>query len=256
MDDWELRPARDHGLSFRERLRSSAREDGLVPTGVRHAWWWLLRCQLALWHRLRVHNREHLPRTFPFVLVANHSSHLDALVLAAALPWWLRAGTCPLAAGDVFFDAPVRGVFAAGLLGALPVWRQKHTGRAFQELRQRLHEGRCGYVLFPEGTRSRDGRLGAFKPGVGMLVAGSAVPVVPCYLDGCFAAMPPGSALPRRARIEVHVGRPLCFDGVANNRAGWETTTTRLEESVRTASRSATGSHEDDSGSPPGGCAT
>jgi len=233
VDDWELRPARDLGLSYRERLRSAAREDGLVPTVARFGWWWLLRCQFALLHRLTIHGRENLPKSFPFVLVANHASHMDALILTAALPWWLRAGTSPLAAGDVFFESPVRGAFAAFLLGALPVWRKKHTGRAFQELRQRLLEGRCGYVLFPEGTRSRDGQMQTFKPGVGMLVAGTSVPVVPCYLDGCFTAFPPGATLPCRKRIAMRVGQPLQFDQIENNREGWETAAALLEASVR-----------------------
>jgi 1-acyl-sn-glycerol-3-phosphate acyltransferase len=237
VDDWDLRPARDLGVPWRERLRSAAREDGLVPMAVRSAWWWLLRCQFAVWNRLAVRGRENLPRSFPFVLVANHTSHLDALVLTAALPWWLRAGTAPLAAGDVFFESPFRGLFAATLLGALPVWRRKHTGRAFQELRNRLLEGRCGYVLFPEGARSRDGQMLAFKPGVGMLLAGTSVPVVPCYLDGCFEAFPAGTRVPRRTRITIHVGPALHFDDLGNDRAGWDAATTRLEEGVRSARR-------------------
>jgi 1-acyl-sn-glycerol-3-phosphate acyltransferase len=238
VDDWDLRPARDFGVPWRERLRSAAREDGFVPTVVRSASWWLVRCQFALWNRLRVHGRENLPRSFPFILVANHASHLDALVLTAVLPWWLRAGTSPLAAGDVFFESPFTGAFAATLLGALPVWRRKHAGKAFQEYRSRLQEGRCGYVLFPEGARSRDGQMMAFKSGVGMLIAGTSVPVVPCYLDGCFEALPAGARVPLRKRIAVHVGKALCFDKVANNREGWEATAAQLEEGVR-AARSA-----------------
>lgn len=239
MDDWELRPARDHGLSFAERLRSAAREDGFVPTIVRSVSWWVLRCQFALWNRLTVHGRENLPQSFPFILVANHTSHLDALVLTAALPWWLRAGTSPLAAGDVFFESPYTSAFAATLLGALPVWRRKHAGRAFQEYRSRLQEGNCGYVLFPEGGRSRDGQVMAFKSGVGMLIAGTNVPVVPCYLDGCFEALLPGARVPRRKRIGVYVGKSLCFDRTANNREGWEKLTAQLEEGVRAAKPSA-----------------
>ncbi len=228
-----MRPAHDHGLSFQERLRSTSREDGFIPTGIRQAWWWVVHCQLAIWHRLKIEQPENLPRTFPFVLVANHSSHLDALVMTAALPWWLRAGTCPLAAGDVFFDSPFRGTLSAGLLNALPVWRRKHTGRALQEMRRRLLGGDCGFVLFPEGSRSRDGRMSSFKPGVGMLVAGTSVPVIPCYLEGCHLALPPGEKIPRARRIRLHVGRPLRFDGHGDNRAGWETTAGLLEGAIR-----------------------
>jgi 1-acyl-sn-glycerol-3-phosphate acyltransferase len=233
VDDWKMQPARDHGLSFLERLRSVVREDGLYTTGIRHAWWWMVRCHMALWHRLTIHKPEHLPTAFPFVVVANHSSHLDSLVLTAALPWHLRSRTSSLAAGDVFFDSPFRGVFAATLLNALPLWRHKHSGRSLQILRQRLIEQDCGYVVFPEGTRSRDGRMNSFRAGIGMLVAGTKVPVIPCYLVGCHDALCPGERIPRRVRIELHVGQPLKFDEVDNKKTGWESVALKLEEAVR-----------------------
>jgi 1-acyl-sn-glycerol-3-phosphate acyltransferase len=230
-----MQPARDHGLSLLERLRSVVREDGLCTTGVRHAWWWLVRCHLALWHRLTVYKSENLPTSFPFVVVANHTSHLDSLVLTAALPWHLRAGTCPLAAGDVFFDSPFRGVFAATFLGALPLWRHKHTGRSLQTLRQRLLDGNCGFVVFPEGTRSRDGQMNAFRAGIGMLVAGTTVPVIPCYLAGCHAALSPGDRIPHRVRIQLHVGQPRKFDELGNHKSGWESAARVLEDAVGVA---------------------
>lgn len=237
MDDWELRPARDFGLTFRERLLAIGREDGFVEVALRSAWWWALRCQFAVWNRLTIHRPENLPRCFPFILVANHTSHLDALVLTASLPWWLRPGTCPLAAGDVFFESPFTGAFAANILNALPVWRKRHADRSFKGFRQRLLEGSSGYVLFPEGARSRDGRMAAFKPGVGMLVAGSNVPVVPCRLEGCREAFPPGRRIPGRGRIEVHVGKPMEFSTLENNRAGWERIASELERGVIAARR-------------------
>ena len=90
MEDWELRPASDHGLPYPDRLRSALHKDGLISVGLHQAWWWLIRCQLSVWHRLAIRGRENLPHTFPFVLVANHTSHLDSFVLTSALPWRLR----------------------------------------------------------------------------------------------------------------------------------------------------------------------
>ncbi len=99
-------------------------------------------------------------------------------------------------------------------------------------LRERLSSGHTAYILFPEGTRTRTGKLGRFKPGLGMLVAESKVPVVPCYIDGAFAALPPDRRFPRPRRIVIRVGSPLAFENVRNNSAGWKEVTALVEQAV------------------------
>src|SRR4051794_5880668 len=104
MDTWKLEPARDLGLPMRERWRSLRRESGLVEAGFQAAWWALVHGYLSAGHRLRFLGRENLPAEPPFVLIANHVSHLDALVLTCSLNWRLRDRAFPIAAGDTFFD--------------------------------------------------------------------------------------------------------------------------------------------------------
>lgn len=233
MQDWNLQPARDLGMPAGERLRSLHRENGLLSTGMHLAWWSLLRCYLGIWHRLSISGRQHIPTKPPFLLVANHTSHLDALVLATPLPWRLRDHIFPIAAGDVFFQTPLASAFAAGMLNALPMWRKKCGSHALEQLRRRLLEEPCAYILFPEGTRSRDGQMSAFKPGLGMLVAETNVPVVPCYLDGCFQALTADQRWPRPRPICLRVGAPLTFAEVANNREGWLRVASATEERVK-----------------------
>jgi 1-acyl-sn-glycerol-3-phosphate acyltransferase len=72
-----------------------------------------------------------------------------------------------------------------------------------------------------------------FRAGIGMLVAGTNVPVVPAYLDGCFAAMPPNARLPKPSAITLRFGAPSAFAGAANDRAGWREVAASLEKSVR-----------------------
>jgi 1-acyl-sn-glycerol-3-phosphate acyltransferase len=188
---------------------------------------------LKLFHRFRVEGREHLPAGAPFVVVANHSSHLDAIALAAGLPPALREFAFPIAAGDTFFVTKATAAFAAIFLNALPMWRKKCGPHAMEALRARLVEGRTIYLLFPEGTRTRDGTMAEFRSGIGMIVAGTNVPIVPAYLDGCFAAMPPGRRLPRPAPIVLRFGAPLSFGMVENDRAGWRQIASELESAVR-----------------------
>ncbi len=232
MDDWHYKPAGDLGLKPEESLRSLKREAGLVASLAQSAWRVALRTYLLGYHRLRVEGAEHLPARAPIVMVANHSSHLDALVLAAALPWRLRQSVFPIAAGDVFFETPVAALFSAMMLNALPMWRKSCGPHAMQQLRERLIGEPAIYVLFPEGTRSRDGQMGRFKPGLGMLVAGAVAPVVPCYLHGAFAACPPDSKLPRPHPLHLRIGTPLDFAGVKNERAGWQEIAGQLEAAV------------------------
>jgi 1-acyl-sn-glycerol-3-phosphate acyltransferase len=229
---WKYEPAHDLGMAPSERWKSLRREPGLGEVIVCHAWWAATRGWLRLRQRLRIEGRERLPAEPPFVLVANHASHLDALVLGAAVPARLRPRVFPIAAGDTFFETPAAAALSATLLNALPMWRKKCGPHAMEELRARLVGEPCGYVIFPEGTRSRDGTLQRFRPGVGMLVAATPVPVVPCRIEGAFEAWPPTAKRPRGGRVRVLVGEAQRFDDVANDRAGWEQVASRLHAAV------------------------
>ncbi len=234
---WDYDPARDGGLKPGERWRSLAREAGLVESAAHFGWTGLCTAYLKVGHRFRVTGREQVPAEPPYVVVANHSSHLDALALSAALRWRHASCAFPIAAGDTFFETRVAAAFAATFLNALPMWRRNCGAHAMGALRSRLVEGRSIYLLFPEGTRTRTGETAKFRSGVGMLVAGTNVPVVPAWIDGAFAAMPTGARWPRSRRLGVRFGSALQFGGVGNDRAGWVGVATELEEAVRELGR-------------------
>lgn len=233
MDEWRYEPARDLHLAPGEKLRSVQREAGLAALATQAMWRAASRIYLRLYHRLTIHGLEHVPAHGPFVMVANHSSHLDTLALAAALPWRLRRHAFPIAAGDTFFNTGAASVFAAMMLNALPMWRKRCGAHAMAELRERLVEDRAIYLLFPEGTRSRDGLMGAFKPGLGMILGGADVPVVPCHLEGAFRALPPGAKWPWPSPLTLRIGAPRNFSHLPNERAGWAKLTSDLEAAVR-----------------------
>ena len=233
MEPWTFKPASDIELSPVERARSLRRESGLVSTAGHLAWQLSTKAFFKLYHRLSITIERSVPTQPPFVMIANHTSHLDALVLAAALPCRLCDCVFPVAAGDVFFNTPATSLFSATLLNALPMWRKNCGSHALVELKKRLIEEPCCLILFPEGTRSRDGTLGPFKPGLGMLTAGTAVPVIPCHVSGAFQAFPPAARLPRPRKILLRIGESLVFDSVPNRRAGWEEISARTYEAVR-----------------------
>jgi len=235
VDEWRYEPARDLGLTPRDSFRSVRRERGLLSLAASLAWMLITRAWLRLYHRLEVRGREHLPAAPPFLVVANHSSHLDAPALAAALPLHLALRAFPVAAGDTFFESRATAAFASLMMNALPIWRRNCGPHALGELRQRLLGEPCVFILFPEGTRSRTGAMGAFKPGIGRLVCGAPtpVPVVPCHLDGAFAALPPHARYPRPRKLTLRIGPPIVMDDLPDRREGWERITHAAEAAVR-----------------------
>ena len=233
MDNWDLTPARDLTLAGADRHRSYQRESGLLATASRFAWWSMMRLSLAVLHRLEVHGRTNLPESPSFVLVANHASHLDAMGLGATLPLRFRDQLFPLAAGDVFFHTPALAAFSATVLNALPVWRKKVGAHAIQQRRARLIDEPSVYILFPEGGRTRDGSMRPFKSGIGMMTAGTDVPVVPCHLEGTFEAFPAESYIPRLHKVIVRIGQPRTFEHLENRRPGWDEVSGLLESDVK-----------------------
>mgnify|MGYP003630204210 FL=1 len=229
---WEYESARDLELGAGAALRSALREPGLVSCLATRAWWRFIQTWLRWRYRLRLEGAEHLAREAPYVLVANHTSHLDTLALGAAVPWRLRHRLFPLAAGDTFFNTPGTAFFSSLLMNALPMWRRNVGRHGLSQMRERLVRRHDVFVLFPEGTRSRDGTLGKFKAGIGMLVAGTEVPVHPCHLEGAFEAWPPDAKRPGKGRLTLRIGAPLRFTDLANDRAGWNEASARLRDAI------------------------
>ena len=160
--------------------------------------------------RVSVHGTERLnDLKAPFIVVANHSSHLDAPLVMGALPRrharYLAAG----AAADYFFDVRWRTWLTALFFNAFPVERGASRQRA-GAARSLLDAG-VPILIFPEGGRSRDGVIGKFKAGAAALSSAADVPVVPIALVDAHKAMPRGVNWPvkGRPRVSVVIGSPM-----------------------------------------------
>jgi len=221
MKDWRYKSAQDLGMGERERLGSARRETGLFAHLVQRVANTLVRRALAAYNGLRIEGLERLPDAPPMLLCANHTSHLDALILASVLPSRLRGSTYVISAGDVFFTKIHRAIFTTMMLNTLPISRSGAGRHALRLMRTRLVDEPCNYILFPEGKRSRDGELHAFKPGIGMLCAGSPCAVVPCWIEGAFASLPPFAKLPKPSHICVRFGEPASYEDRPNTKRGW-----------------------------------
>jgi 1-acyl-sn-glycerol-3-phosphate acyltransferase len=215
MSTWHYETAADLDQTMTERLRRFPREPDMLVYGIRSLAALLMRGWLRGYHRLSIRGAENLPREGSFVMVANHSSHLDAPCLLAALPLRKLHRAFPAAAADYFFESVPRIWIAGAVVNALPFAREVHVRQSLALCSQLLANPGNILIIFPEGSRSKTGEPGKFKAGVGLLLAGSDAPAVPCRLVGAYRAWPKGCWLPRPRKIVLEIGRPRNYGAVS-----------------------------------------
>lgn len=229
---WQYQPAPDLDKSVTERLRQFPREPDITVYTLRSLAAIVVRSWLRGYHRLEIVGRENLPAAGSYVMVANHSSHLDTLCLLAAMPLRKLHRAFPAAAQDYFFVSVPRLAVAAVVVNALPFGRLKNIRQSLGMCRELLANPGNVLILFPEGTRTATGKLNEFKPGIGLLVAGTNLPVVPCHLSGGFEAWPKGKWLPRPRKLILRIGAPRTFSALPDGKEGAEQICSELQQAV------------------------
>jgi long-chain acyl-CoA synthetase len=160
--------------------------------------------------RPRVEGREHLRGLAePVLICGNHTSHLDAPSILAALPGRVRSRTAVAAAADYFFDGGLLGPFTALAFGTFPFGRTERVRASLERVAEFLGDG-WNVLLFPEGGRSVSGALMPFKDGIGLLATDLGAPILPVHIAGAHEILPKGARLPqRRGRVTVRFGPPF-----------------------------------------------
>ena len=211
MEPWHYDTSEQLDKTVVERLRHFPREPDMLVFGLRSAGAVLIRAWLRMYHRFSIVGRENLPREGSYILVANHASHLDTLAMISALPLKKLHRVFPAAAKDFFFESLPRTAVASVLVNALPFDRQTHVRQSLSLCKAVLENAGNILLIYPEGTRSTTGEIGEFRPGISLLLAGSELPVVPCYLDGTFHAWPKGNWIPRPRKVRLLIGQPRSY---------------------------------------------
>jgi len=170
----------------------------------------------------------------PVIFAANHSSHADTSLILHALTDSARERTVVAAAADYWFKRPLLGNLVSLFLNTFPFSR---TGGAQAQLHSSSQLLKSGWnlVLFPEGSRSVDGRIQEFKPGVGFLAKETGTPVVPMHIRGAFQVMPRHQKVPLPGPIRVRIGKPMA----PGKNEGTREFTARVESAVRELSADA-----------------
>jgi 1-acyl-sn-glycerol-3-phosphate acyltransferase len=186
---------------------------------------------------LNVRRRERLPTAGPALIVANHNSHLDTLVLMNLFPLRLLERLRPVAAEDYFLKNRLLAWFALKIIGILPLSRRPARGTdPLAGCAEALARGDM-LILFPEGSRGEPERLAKFKTGVAHLAERfPEVPVVPVYLHGLGKALPKGDFVLVPFFCDVFVGESLAWAGSRSGfMASLETAMAKLAEEGRFA---------------------
>lgn len=164
----------------------------------------------------RAEGAGNIPEDGPVIIASNHASFLDPPLVGIASRralWYLARRT--------LLDWPLLGPILPSL-NVIPVDRDGNDRTALKQIIKLLEAGE-GVVLFPEGTRSPDGRLQRPQPGLGLLAAKTLAPVVPARIFGSFEAFPKNAKLPTPVPIAVCFGPPLRFTQAETTPASRET---------------------------------
>jgi 1-acyl-sn-glycerol-3-phosphate acyltransferase len=182
-------------------------------------WYWIVKAILSpILHTLfrpKIEGLENIPDEGPAILASNHLSFSDSIFLPLVVPRRITF----LAKSDYFTTRGLKGRLKAGFfkgVGQLPVDRS--GGRASQAAletgKRVLAEGKL-LGIYPEGTRSPDGRLYRGKTGVARMALEADVKVIPCAMVNTFDIQPPGKVLPRLLPVRIRIGKPLDFSRYA-----------------------------------------
>ena len=160
-----------------------------------------------VYFRLRRAGHKDVPAEGPVVLVCNHQSHLDPLLVGVF---------CPRQIAYLARDTLFKGILGPLIRSydAVPIDNQGTGLAGIRATLKRIKQGDA-VLLFPEGARSWDGELQPFQPGFLTLVRRGKAAIVPVGVDGCYQAMPRGVSIPRPAKIGIYYGQAIPNEHIA-----------------------------------------
>ncbi len=173
---------------------------------LRFIWYEIVSVFLTLscriFFRLRLFGRENIPKKGAFIIASNHQSYLDPVLCGAPL----RRPMHYLARESLFSNWFFRALISS--VNALPLKQGEGDLTTFRRVIELLKEGK-GICLFPEGTRTKDGRIEPFKPGLGLLCRRGDAAIIPTVIDGAFECWPRHRKMFSFGSIQVQFGQPI-----------------------------------------------
>lgn len=171
----------------------------------------LIRFYFNIYHKLKIRGYKQYYSKNSYIIVANHSSHLDTPLILACFSLDSVNKIRAIAALDYFFSSPLVRISTHLLCNIIPINRKTADLTSIGMISKSL-KGGGSIIIFPEGTRSSDGKINKFKPGIGLLIKKTKAEVLPIYIKGTYNCMSRGTKLPRRGPLEIQFGSPLKYD--------------------------------------------
>lgn len=168
------------------------------------AGWSLFRVMFSTYFHWSIYNAERVPKSGPVILASNHASFLDPPLVGSSLKRSIN-----YLARESLFRLPGMGALLRSWQ-AVPVDRDGGTGKGLKRILAALEAG-GGIILFPEGTRTLDGKLQPARAGVGLTVIKSSAPVIPVRVFGTYEAYGKNVKFPRPHKVIVKFGQPMDF---------------------------------------------
>ncbi|MCP4261754.1 MAG: 1-acyl-sn-glycerol-3-phosphate acyltransferase [Planctomycetes bacterium] len=163
---------------------------------------WVCRVFCILFFRVRTYGKDNIPRTGAFIIVSNHQSYLDPIFCGGLIKRHSH-----FIARDSLFTNWFFGPLISSV-NAIPVKLGEPDISAMRKVLEKLKKG-DGVTLFPEGTRTYDGKITPFKPGLGLLARRGNATIVPALIDGAFECWPRHRKLFSPGQIHVTYGKPI-----------------------------------------------
>lgn len=171
-------------------------------------------------------NRKSLSKA-PVIYIANHASHLDTPAIISSLPLNQRRNLAVAAAEDHFFNKWKTFLLVTSIVNIIPISRRRFCKNNIKNMKSLLNKGKS-ILLYPEGSRTRNGKMMPFKNGIGLIVKEMNVPVIPIKIDNAYNLFNYAQKFPKQGEVTVSFGEAIKFNGLSG-----EEIVGKCEEAVR-----------------------
>jgi len=190
-----------------------------------------IRFYFNAFHKLKIRGYKQYYSKNSYIIIANHSSHLDTPLILACFSLDSVNKIRAIAALDYFFSNSLVRISSHLLCNIIPINRKTADLTSIGMISKSLKEG-GSIIVFPEGTRSRDGKINKFKPGVSLLIKKTKAEVLPVYIKGTYNCMNRGTKFPRRGPLEIQFGSPLKYSELFKDEEDYDKIADRLYKEI------------------------
>jgi 1-acyl-sn-glycerol-3-phosphate acyltransferase len=198
---------------------------------IRPLFYIFIRFYFSVFHKLKISGYKPYYSKNSYIIIANHSSHLDTPLILSCFSLDKVNRIRAIAALDYFFSKPPVRILSHLLCNLIPINRKTVDLTSIEMISEFLNEG-GSIIFFPEGTRTRNGKINKFKPGISLLIKKTKAKVLPVHIKGTYDCMNYRMKLPRRGQLKIKFGTPLASNELFKGEDEYDKIADRLYREV------------------------